>query len=170
MARETMETTEENRNRAAIGAVGFAALTLGYAAGTGPLEERPELPLGSANLAALAVLHERVPEASRTNGLVALKEERVDLLKGISCRDGSKLTDLSNWSHDRAATGSQDHPYRTDLTWRTGFKCGDKAWGLEGTGADLELTTDRGLWGGDWDYKVDSFAEATVSRTTGLAQ
>lgn len=170
MARETRETTEENRNVAAAGTIVLSALVLGYALGTGPLEKRPELPLRSAALATLAALHSQVPEANRTDGMVALKEERVDLFEGLSCVDGSRLVDLSNWSHDKVATGSLDNPYRTNLTWRTGFKCGDREWEMEGVGQDLVLKTDCGLWGSDWAYQVDASAEATVSRTTGLVQ
>lgn len=167
---ESEEDIQNRRNIAGGIAAGLGALAAVGVLGSGPFEKRPEFPLVSADLTTLATLHNRVPEASRMDELTALYKERRELFDGLFCRDGSTAIDLSTWFHKDIPTGDQDRPYIRHLTQRTGFKCGDREWNMEGMNDDLELTTDRGVWGGDWTYQIDPSVGVTASMKPELLQ
>jgi len=167
---ETEEAVQARRTTAGIITAGLGAVVVLGVLGTGPLEKRPEFPLMTSDAATLATLHGQVPEASRRDELTDLYEERRELFDGLFCRDGSVALDLSTWFHKDIRTGDSERPFIRALTRKTGFRCGDKEWNLEEGEEGTMLTTDRGLWGGDWTYQVDPSVGATASMKPEIRQ
>ena len=158
------------RDAFARGSTAFAAAATLLALSTGPFESRPDFPLNAAQVAELAAIHNAVPGASRTDGLTALKDERVDFFSriGAVCTndEGGRVppTDLSSWTHRDIPTGNGDGTFDRGLTRYTAFECGDSRWELKGEGANLAFVTPRGFSRLDsWTVPVD-LSEVSVAK------
>lgn len=157
------------RDGFANGSAAFAVGSVLVALSTGPLESQPSFPLTPAQSVELASMHNAVPEASRLDGLTALKDERVAFFARIGdvCVDDKGKSvppeDASSWSHRDVPSGKGDGTFDRTLTRYTAFDCGDRRWELQGEDARHTFETPRGISHlASWSVPVDPSAIAMV--------